>query len=284
MDEGMDRDDKYRMVEDEFLTVAQRWTVHLHAAEYKRQEKVVKARKAETINSISRPVTDRMPDHTRRRVDGVARSKSQRNAIEGLLGKEVDVGDTDSDEDGLPYVGTTLHGLMDSPRRKAASLLKIGSVKAITRAAAGFQAQSKTTSSQILASDSPLSKRNCQPDHAPQSDVSTASSDEDDDLDAPIPTPRLGAIGRAWISKVDSFSSSRPVGSSSSAIQTSGSIQRSTLIQSKAAVATIEREPPRTLSGINGRRARREQARLAKEKEEREEQKRKKLDVIPNFL
>lgn len=119
----MEYDDKYRMVEDEFLTVAKRFTVHLHAAEYKRQQKMVKSRNADTINSISRPVTGKMPAHTKRRTEAVARAKTQKAALEGALGKKAEDASDDSDDgDGLPYFGTTLHGLMDSPRKKAASL------------------------------------------------------------------------------------------------------------------------------------------------------------------
>jgi hypothetical protein len=299
MDEGMEHDDKYRMVEDEFLTVAQKWTVHLHAAEYKRQEKMVKARNAETISSISRPVTDRMPDHTRRRVESVARSKTQRNAVEGLLEKKAAADDTDdSDEGGLPYTGTTLHGLMDSPRRKAASLSKVGSARTATRAAAGFQkpAQSKMNSSQIMASDSPILKSNQLPSHAliPESEISTASSDDDDDLDAPIPVPKLESISR--VSKPPPPLSSRPIASSSVAPQSSRSTQRSTFVRSQVTVATVESavsrpgftdvEPPGALCDSSRRRAKRQElARLEEAKQEKEEQKKKKkCDVIPTFL
>lgn len=297
MDEGMDCDDKYRMVEDEFLTVAQKWTVHLHAAEYKRQEKMAKARNAETINSISRPVTDRMPDQTRRRVDGVARSKSQRSALEGLLGKKAAADDTDdSDADGLPYIGTTLHGLMDSPRRKAASLAKIGSAKTATRAAAGFQkpAQSKTNAARRISSDSPVLRNDRLPDHEPnhELDESTASSDEDDDLDAPIPAPKLEPILRA--SKPTLLSTLRTIASSSAAVtHSSGPTQRSSLVQSQVTVTSIESalpsftnvDRPTALTDVSRRRAKRQElARVEKEKRGKEEQKKKKRDIIPTFL
>ena len=294
----MERDDKYRMVEDEFLTIAQKWTVHLHAAEYKRQEKMVKARNAETISSISRPVTDRMPDHTKRKVESVARSKTQRNAVEKLVERKVAADDTDdSDEDGLPYVGTTLHGLMDSPRGKTASLSKVGSARTATRAAAGFQksSESKTNSSQIMASDSPILKSNQLPSRAliPESEISTASSDEDDDLDAPIPASKLESV--PCVSKPRPPSSSRLIASSSMATQSSRSAQRSTFVQSQVTVATVESavsrpgftnvEPPSALSDISRRRAKRQElARLEEAKQEKEEQKKKKRDVIPTFL
>lgn len=294
MDEGMDHDDKYRMVEDEFLTVAQKWTVHLHAAEYKKQKKMVKARNAETIDSISRPVTGKMPDHTRRRVEGVAKSKAQRTAIEALLGKKAAADETDSDEDGLPYVGTSLHCLMDSPGKKAASLSKIASAKVTTRAAAGFQkpAQAKTAFGQRMASVFPLSKSRSSPTPAMREfDLSTASEDEDDDLDAPIPAPKLHPVERICTSRATCLSTSHPT--STSVGRTPVSNQRSMLIQSP--VTAVERDPPRpsftdfepphAFSDLSGRAARRlEQARKAKADQEKEETKKKKLDIIPTFM
>ena len=297
MDEGMDRDDKYRMVEDEFLTVAQKWTVHLHAAEYKRQEKMAKARNAETISSISRPVTDRMPDQTRRRVDGVARSKFQRSALEGLLGKKAAADDTDdSDADELPYIGTSLHGLMDSPRTKAASLSNVGSAKTATRAAAGFHkpAQSKTDTTRRISSRSPALTNDRLPDYGPnhQLDESTASSDEDDDLDAPIPAPKLEPILRT--SKPTLPSTSRPIASSSATVtHSSGPTKRSSLVQSQVTIASVESalpsftnvDRPTALTDVSRRRAKRQElARVEKEKRGKEEQKKKKRDIIPTFL
>ena len=284
----MDHDDKYRMVEDEFLAVAQKWTVHLHAAEYKRQEKLAKTRNAETINSLWRPVTQKMPDHTRRKVDGVATSKAQRNALEGFLGKKAHAEDTDSDEGSLPYVGTSLHGLMDTPGKKSASLSKVGSIKATTRAAAGFQkpAETKkpfthTTSSSLLASN-----KNPPTHAANESDISTASEDEDDDLDAPIPTPRLQSAERKLVSTGTTSLNAHPV-PPSSLTRTSEAKQRSTLIHSTAATveaAVVEKVPSKPISIAfelpvaeisGGWRARKlEKARQEKEEQEKREQRR----------
>jgi hypothetical protein len=38
MEVGLDKDDRYRMVEDEFLEAAKMFTQHLHAAEYQRMK------------------------------------------------------------------------------------------------------------------------------------------------------------------------------------------------------------------------------------------------------
>jgi hypothetical protein len=287
MDEGMANDDKYRMVEDEFLTIAKQFTVHLHAAEYKKQQKIVKSRNAETINSISRPVTGKMPDHTKRQVEAASRARSQKAALEGVLGKKAEDGSDDSDDgDGLPYFGTTLHGLMDSPRKKAASLARLGTITGTTRAAAGFTrsaAQSKPDRNQ----ESPMSKVAFRAAAAVQSkDEELTESSDDDDLDAHIPAPKLTALDR------------KPVESSHSYVKASSSITQSTksfpepkqissvTATSRSFNSTVSSKP----SGIpkspesRPRPLRLERARRQKAKLEKEEQETKRLDVIPTFL
>ena len=128
------------MVEDEFLDMAKQFTQHLHAAEYQRLKKAARSQNAAVINSISRPITIRMPDETRRKVESVARAKKQAAAVQSLLRKQGhgSGSDEDSDGNGGAWLGTALHGLMESPRKSAASLIKIGKTTASTRAAAGF--------------------------------------------------------------------------------------------------------------------------------------------------
>jgi hypothetical protein len=198
MHEGVERDDRYRMVEDEFLATAQQFTVHLHAAEYKRQEKIARARNAETISSISRPVTQAMTDRTKRKLEAIERSKTQKNAIQTLLGENGDdVNDLDesSDGEGLAYFNTTLRGLMDSPRRQSATLSKLPYGIA-TRAAAGFQkpaAHRDRISSPVAA----YSRQQALPSNSNHGS-STESSDFEDDLDAPVPTVRNASRRRIF--------------------------------------------------------------------------------------
>lgn len=207
--EGIEKDDRYRMVEDEFLATAQRFTVHLHAAEYKRQEKIARARNAETISSISRPVTQTMSDHTKRKFEAIERSKAQKDAIHTLLGEdadEIDDLDESSDGKGLAYFNTTLRGLMDSPRRQAATLSKLPCGIA-TRTATESQ---KPTAHQNRIS-SPVAFYSGQlalPSYSNQ-DRSTESSDFEDDLDAPVPTAR-SASRQQIFSRRSSPSSSLP--------------------------------------------------------------------------
>lgn len=97
MEEGLEKDDQYRMVEDEFLRTAQQFTVHLHTAEYKRQKKMVRSRNAQAINSITRPVVGKMPDQTKQRVGGTKLARAQQAGLTGLLG-QAPGGDSNSDE------------------------------------------------------------------------------------------------------------------------------------------------------------------------------------------
>ncbi|KAL1858725.1 hypothetical protein VTK73DRAFT_7811 [Phialemonium thermophilum] len=136
MIDGIDHDDAYRMVEDELLSVAGDFTRHLHAAEYQRLKALASSRNAETIRSISRPVTGHMTDLVRRRRAAVDLAVSRRRGIKkvGLKQKaassadadaDSDADDSDDTDDDLERAAsrdTSLRGLLDSPRKKAVSL------------------------------------------------------------------------------------------------------------------------------------------------------------------
>jgi hypothetical protein len=281
MNEGREYDDKWRMVEDEFLTIAKRFTVHLHAAEYKRRQKMVKSRNADTINSISRPVTGKMPDHTKRRTEAALRTKTQRNALESVVGKRVDEDDDSDDGDGLPYFGTTLHGLMDSPRKKAASLAKPGTIAATTRAAAGFQ-HSAAQSKSERKYESPQSKATART--AQRTQPEDESSEDDDDLDAPIPAPKLTAVVK------NTVTSSGAVVKLSTSIKTAGSFPQykpsslSTATSNSFSALTSGPTHNQLPPEIRPRLSRMEQARRYKAKLEKEQKEKEILDVIPTFL
>ena len=303
MDEGLEYDDKYRMVEDEFLTVAKQFTVHIHAAEYERQKKIVKSRKADTIDTISRPVTGRMPDHTRRRVEAASHAKAQKAALEDLLPKQDDGSDDSDDAEGLPYFGTTLHGLMDSPRKKAASLTSLGKIAAATRAAAGFKQSGMHSRPTSKGSHvSPMAKiavRAVQ-GGSPKDDELTES--DDDDLGKPISASTIKFI---FSSGAKSSTSTARILERKSAMSTldsttkpSTSISRTTksfppskssssskkgnsfsAVESKISDA---RDP--FSEGFRPSAARLEKARRKKAKLEKEQQEKEKLDIIPTFL
>ncbi|KAG4025217.1 hypothetical protein MFRU_063g00070 [Monilinia fructicola] len=280
MEEGQEHDDKYRIVEDEFLAVAKSFTVHLHTAEYKRLEKIAKSRNADTINSISRPVVGRMPDATKRKTEEVTRSKDQRNILEKLVGKKDGLSD-DSDEETLPFVGTSLYGLMTSPKKKGISLMNISSPTKTTRAAAGFRNPTKIKAVQRPAS--PTVKRRTE---VIDLDPDSSASEDDDDLDGPISAPKL--------------SSSRPntkkdvVHTEPGIMVTTGrKVAKPHTLPISTTPATLNTDRFRAVkasvvdssshpSAAQDRIARR--IAHAKLKKKQEEEDKKKLDIIPTFL
>lgn len=106
------------MVEDEFVAVAGDFTRHLHAAEYHRLKAEAKSKSRHVIDSIARPVTGEMTDDLKRKYKalGVARKQCQ------CLVRSEDDSDPENPGYAKPWAGTSLQGLMESPRKKAVSL------------------------------------------------------------------------------------------------------------------------------------------------------------------
>ncbi|KAI0006779.1 hypothetical protein F4779DRAFT_547954 [Xylariaceae sp. FL0662B] len=140
MIDGLENDDLYRMVEDEFLSTAQLFTAHLHAAEYHRLKAVSKSQNADTIRDISRPVIGRMTDLVKMKQERKARLEKQRQATKRALANKkrssAEFDNTDDEDD--PWERATLFGLMESPRKQATRLDTLTTTAPATRAAAGF--------------------------------------------------------------------------------------------------------------------------------------------------
>lgn len=119
------------MVEDEFLQTARQFTTHLHRAEYNRLKMRAEAQNADAIRDIQRPVVPGLPTALARyRKEASKRVSKQREA----LGKDAAAADID-----LPWVGTSLQGLMETPRGEERRIAAAGSGDGkTTRAAAGF--------------------------------------------------------------------------------------------------------------------------------------------------
>ena len=150
MIDGLEQDDRYRMVEDEFVQVAGTFTAHLHAAEYQRLKQIAKSQNADTILNISRPVTGRMIDAVKRRSGALHRISKQRAGIKRALGGKYHEDASDNDGE-LPWAGTSLHGLMESsPTRPAVRLSAIAPSMSNTRAAAGYSENLERQSSPVL--------------------------------------------------------------------------------------------------------------------------------------
>ncbi len=288
MDEGLDKDDRFRMVEDEFLDMAKEFTQHLHAAEYQRLKKAARSQNAAVINSISRPISVSMPDETRRKVESVARAKKQAATVQGLLRKQGrgSGSDEDSDGNGGAWLGTALHGLMESPRKSTVSLTKIGKAMASTRATVGFdksrpQKPFKNSSSplQDLESFEVASHgAKCR-----KKDPGEFSDDDDyeDDLDAPIRSRSHPISDR---SANLTTTSNRHNFQQNPTIVNSGTMKPSIIASSaKRMEDDIDDISTRISVSARERIAKRlEQARLRRVKGEQEA--REKLEIIPMFL
>lgn len=114
------------MVEDELLGVAQNFTAHLHRAEYHRLKSLAKTQNAAAIREIERPVVGTPSRITKQRGEALKRVSKQRNLLGNGHGRD------------LPWMGTSLQGLMESPRKEARVIRSLPQAAAGTRAAAGF--------------------------------------------------------------------------------------------------------------------------------------------------
>ncbi|KAI0396247.1 hypothetical protein F5Y17DRAFT_127348 [Xylariaceae sp. FL0594] len=158
-------DDRYRMVEDEFLATARLFTAHLHAAEYEQRLKA--ASEMATRNSnISRPtVGQKMSDLVRIKREREARDEKHRRFVVAARKKkralrrkdrEDDDGESteyDDDDKGSSssWQKQSLYGLMESPTSNHIKderhlldgllLLPAATTPVITRAAAGYESK-----------------------------------------------------------------------------------------------------------------------------------------------
>lgn len=125
---GPAHDDRYRIVEDEFLNVAHQFTTHLHRAEYNRLKTLAKSQNAATIREIERPVFGAPTLLSRQRQESVRRFAKQRKALGG----------GGSPGDDMPFMGSSLQGLLESPRKEAKWISNGAAGSITTRAAAGY--------------------------------------------------------------------------------------------------------------------------------------------------
>lgn len=185
MIEGLEYDDGFRMVEDEFLATAQQFTAHLHAAEYQRLKDVAASQNAETIRQISRPVVGSKTELVKKKHERAELRRKQKESRRRLLLNKAtkrehsdDSSDTDDAGDLLPR-NTSLYGLMASPRKKAPRLDSIPGIAFGTRAPTGSRP------AEVNRNDAPLAlsfeTRPARRSTAPILDM----DDDSDDLEAP---------------------------------------------------------------------------------------------------
>jgi hypothetical protein len=132
MIEGYDHDDIYIMVEDEFHSVAQTFTQHLHHAEYQRLKKKARDAAPPTFQP-----TERMRAETRKKLEARALYAKQKDAV-GDITNGVNLLEDEEQEDD-PWLGTSLSGLMtDVSCHKRTALVGLEKIQSSTRAAKGF--------------------------------------------------------------------------------------------------------------------------------------------------
>ncbi|EAS34927.3 uncharacterized protein CIMG_00281 [Coccidioides immitis RS] len=145
--EGLENDEVYIMVEDEFLATAQAFTRHLHYAEYARRKKEAKLANEGNLAGISRRTDGKstLSNETKKKIEAEVAAEKRRVALDELRNaagrplvdseaEDVDVSEGDKDDD--PWVGTHLQPLMAAPK-PSRSLVGLHGIKSATKAALG---------------------------------------------------------------------------------------------------------------------------------------------------
>ena len=197
---GLQVDDIYIMVEDEFLATAQTFTRHLHHAEYQRLKKTAKERNPSTISKISRPTDGKTPmrNEHKRKKQAQAVDRTLKQGVDELLVKAAKHhsrsknSDSDFDvndfEDDHHWQGTQLHAFMSAtPRHNLKSLTGLQGVKGHTKAAAGYRRGR-------------LTSERSKPSSVSKVEVLLEDDDETDDLDRPLSPHQRPSAGEAHIS------------------------------------------------------------------------------------
>ncbi|KAE8555524.1 hypothetical protein EYB25_000221 [Talaromyces marneffei] len=191
---GIENDDMYIMVEDEFYAIAQQFTRHLHHAEYIRRKKQAKKMNASVLREMERPTDGKTPmsKETLKRKESERLHERQRKGLEPSVRRpedsdddlaEEEEEDEEEEKEDDPWYGTSLHTFMTSPRKNR-SLVGLERIRSKTRAAAGFGSEvtlaaRPNSSSSRLGSSSLHANANAL---LVDEDQAT-SSGEDDDLE-----------------------------------------------------------------------------------------------------
>ncbi|KAI0456494.1 hypothetical protein F5B21DRAFT_153949 [Xylaria acuta] len=194
MVEGIDGDDRYRMVEDEFLATAQRFTAHLHAAEYKRLKAASELENAQMIKNISRPVVGQVTDLVKIKQEKKALIQKQRLAARKLRRDGSGDESTGTDDLNDSWQKHSLYGLMESPGKRAKRLDRLPSAPSVTRAAAGFNRQTSDVVSPSRPELGPTYDIACRRIHESEDFIDVSSSHGlTHRIPQPVPTSSRGA-------------------------------------------------------------------------------------------
>ena len=137
MREGYDEDDEWMIVEDEFQTLAQSFTKHLHHAEYKRLMR--KARDAPKTQ-LPEPKSP-MSRETKQRLRRKALERKQSDGLDEIMPTVAEGNDGRVEDERVedPWRGTSLAGLMATGSQEKRSLKGLGKLPSSTRAAKGYK-------------------------------------------------------------------------------------------------------------------------------------------------
>ncbi|KAJ9613340.1 hypothetical protein H2200_003282 [Cladophialophora chaetospira] len=134
MHEGYDRDDAYIMVEDEFQTVAQSYTAHLHHAEYKRLVKQARQAPPKALP----PPTSPMSKQAKSRLRMATLQRKQNETLQRVTGDESIEDDNEQAKVADLWSGTSLAPLMASGTQQKRSLVGLEGISSSTKAGLGF--------------------------------------------------------------------------------------------------------------------------------------------------
>lgn len=273
--------------------MAHQFTVHLHRAEYDRLKNLAKSQNARTIREIERPTVGPQTMLARKRQESAKRLLKQRQLNENAV-----------DEKDSPWKGTSLRGLLESPRKESKWISSNISSTTTTRASAGFRSN---------LSSPPKSRQNQKPrgttllppsgQKRPRLEVDdeTESSDDDDDddlatparvttakLPRTTPTSATTTARKTWTPSAPRTAVSSPTTSSRPVL----SLYRRTGALNKPTASRLSGDRKRDNDdndddpfGISKRRIQRQQSREQKRRtKEKEPQKKRTPDTIPSFF
>ncbi|KDB23130.1 hypothetical protein H109_04948 [Trichophyton interdigitale MR816] len=208
MIDGLDADDQYIMVEDEFLSTARSFTAHLHQAEYTRKRKQAKTENASKVMKMTqrRPIDPKtsMSNATKRSIQRESSDMQRLEALEKMKEdagrpevddsdmeeiKDEEIGMSDEDRDDDPWVGTSLQALMVTAKQSR-PLMGLHGIKSSTKAALGYSRPADTSggvekSLRDKGADEGVKARpisNIRPPSRADATEDFTASSEDDDL------------------------------------------------------------------------------------------------------
>jgi hypothetical protein len=132
---GYDADDVWMMVEDEFQSLAQSFTRHLHHAAYKEMVKKAKEQPRKALPEPTSPMSKKTKQRLQRESLADKQQEGLQKAIPGIdTARASDTAGEPTD----PWRGTALAGLMATSSQERTSLKGLDRMPSSTKAASGY--------------------------------------------------------------------------------------------------------------------------------------------------